>query len=149
MELLKKIEADLKESMKSGDTLRSGTLKMLKTDITYEKVKGGDELTDEKILEVIARAAKRRKESITEFSKAGRNDLADQESAELIILETYLPQQMDETAIAAHIDKKLAGMPEATKNEFGAVMGQIMKDLKGKADGGAVRRILTERFEGK
>ena len=71
MDLQKKIDGDLREAIKNGDGIRSSTLKMLKSDITYEKAKKGEELNDEKVLEVIARAAKRRKESIAHYLSSG------------------------------------------------------------------------------
>jgi uncharacterized protein YqeY len=147
MDILKKIDADLKEAIKNSDSTRSGAIKMLKSDLTYEKAKKGDELDDEKILEVITRAAKRRRESIEEFTKAGGRDLADQEAAELAVIETYLPAQMGRQEVEAFITATIAALGEVTRKDFGRVMGQIMKELKGKTDGAVVREILTEKMD--
>ncbi|HOO73643.1 MAG TPA: GatB/YqeY domain-containing protein [Spirochaetota bacterium] len=146
MNLLKKIESDLKDAIKSSDTVRSGTLKMLKSDIMYEKAKKGGDLDDEKILEVIARAAKKRRESIEEFTKAGRKDLADTESSELVIVESYLPEQLSRDEVEKIIDAKLAELGEVTQKDFGKVMGPLMKELKGKTDGAVVKEILTQKL---
>jgi uncharacterized protein YqeY len=146
MNLLKKIESDLKDAIKSSDTVRSGTLKMLKSDIMYEKAKKGQDLDDEKILEVIARAAKKRRESIEEFTKAGRKDLADTESSELVIVESYLPEQLSRDEVEKIIDAKLAELGEVTQKDFGKIMGPLMKELKGKTDGAVVKEILTQKL---
>ena len=149
MELLKRIESEMKDSLKSDDKLTAETLRMLKSDIMYEKAKTGKDLSDEKILEIIARAAKKRKESIKEFKKANRKDLYEKEEAELKIIEEYLPEQMSEQDIESYIDEKLSELGEINKNDFGKVMGPIMKDLKGKADGGLVKNILNKKLESK
>lgn len=149
MNLLEKIEVDLKNAMKAGDTVRAGTLKMLKSDIAYEKGKTGKELTDELIIDIVSRSAKRRRDSIKEFQKGNRQDLVDKETKELAIVEEYLPKQMSEEEIDKHISEKLASLGAVTQKDIGRVMGEIMKDLKGKADGGVVKTILSKKIEKK
>jgi uncharacterized protein len=148
MNLLEKIEQELKSAMKSGNTVRIETLKMLKSDISYEKGKTGKDLTDELLLEVVTRSAKRRRESIKEFEKGGRQDLVDIETKQLAVVEEFLPKQMTEAEIEAFITNKLAALGTVTQKEMGRVMGEIMKDLKGKADGGAVKAILSKKVGG-
>jgi len=147
MSLLDDINTAMKDAMKSGDKVTSGTLKMLKTDFTYEKTKTGLDLTDEQILEVIMRAAKKRKEAISEYEKAGRTELADVEKAELEVISKYLPEQMDEAAVAAIVDKIITGFGEVTKKDFGKVMGAAMKELKGKTDGNVVKKVLEGKLK--
>ena len=149
MNLLEKIEVDLKNAMKAGDTVRAGTLKMLKSDIAYEKGKTGKELTDELIIDIVSRSAKRRRDSIKEFQKGNRQDLVDKETKELAIVEEYLPKQMSEEEIDKHISEKLASLGAVTQKDIGRVMGEIMKELKGKADGGVVKTILSKKIEKK
>ena len=149
MSLLQKIEADMKESLKSGNKERSGTLKMLKSDMMYEKAKTGQEITDDQALDVIKRAAKRRKESIREFDAAGRNDLSAAEAGELKIIEEYLPEQLGPEEIAKVLDKILAEAGEVTQKDFGRIMGMASKDLKGKADGAVIKDILQGKLGGK
>jgi uncharacterized protein YqeY len=148
MNLLEKIEQELKSAMKSGNSVRTETLKMLKSDISYEKGKTGKELTDELLLEVVTRSAKRRRESIKEFQKGGRQDLVDKETEELAVVEEFLPKQMTEEEIDTFITGKLAALGTVTQKEMGRVMGEIMKELKGKADGGAVKAILSKKVGG-
>ena len=145
MNLLEKIEADLRESMKKGDKERAETLKMLKSDLMYEKAKTGKDLTDEKMLEVTARAAKKRKESIEEFRKGNREDLAAKEAAELKIIEEFLPKQMSEAEIEKYITDKVAALGGVSKKDMGRVMGELMKELKGRADGSLVKSILSKK----
>ncbi len=133
--------------MKSKNELLSSTLRMMKSDILYEKTKGTQELTDEKIIEVLTRSAKRRKEAIAEYEKAGRDDLARKEKQELEIIMQYLPQQMSVDEIASHVDAVIASMGTITNKDTGKVMGQVMKDLKGKADGQVVKQIVTQKLE--
>ncbi len=148
MNLLEKIESDLKAAMKSGDSFKTETLRMVKSDLMYEKAKTGKDLTDEKMLEVVARAAKKRKEASEEFKKGKRNDLEKKELDELVIIETYLPQQMTQDEVEQYIAGRLAEYGSVTKKDFGQIMGAIMKELKGKADGGIVREILQKKLEG-
>ena len=149
MNLLQKIEADMKESMKSGDRIRSDTLKMLKSDMMYEKAKTGQDISDSQMDEVVKRASKRRREAIKEYEAAGRKDLADKEAAELKIIEEFMPEQMSGDQILAVVDRILAEAGTVTEKEMGKVMGLAMKELKGKADGNLVRQIMQKKLGGK
>ena len=146
MNLLEKIDTDLKSAMKNGDIVRTETLKMLKSDIAYEKGKTGKDLTDEQLIEVVSRSAKRRRESIKEFQKGNRQDLVDNETRQLAVVEEYLPQKMTEEEIEKYISDKIAALGTITQKEIGKVMGELMKELKGKADGGAVKAILSKKI---
>ncbi len=146
MSLFKKIESDLQDSLKSGNELRLSVLRMLKSDIMYEKNKTGNDLPEDKILEAVSRAAKRRKESITEFDKAGRTDLSDKEKKELLIIEEYLPKQMTETEISAFVEDFISKNGKPQSSETGRFIGMIMKDLKGRADGSLVKEIVSKKI---
>lgn len=147
MGLFERIDEDLREALKKRDELRTRTLRMVKSDITYEKTKGSGEMSEDKVLEVVARAARKRKEAIEEYRKAGREDLAGREAQELAVIEAYLPAQLSEAEIAAAVEKKIGEMGEVTKKDFGKLMGAVMKELKGQADGAVVKAILTKRME--
>lgn len=149
MTLLETIETDMHAAMKEGNEVRKTTLRMVKADLMTEKAKTGKDLSPEQMLEVVTRCAKKRKEAIEEFRKASRNDLADKEAAELAIIEVYLPTQMTEAEVTAHIKAKIASHGAVAQKEFGKFMGEIMKELKGKTDGNVVRAILTRELEGK
>ena len=149
MSILETIEQEMRTALKEGNEVKKTTLRMVKADLLTEKAKTGKDLTDDQSLEVIARCAKKRKEAIEEFSKAGREDLASREREELTFIEHYLPKQLSEAEITAAIDAKLAALGEVTQKGMGKVMGEIMKDLKGRADGTVVRKILSAKLEGK
>ena len=149
MSLLQEIENGMKEALKSGDRERSGTLKMLKSDMMYEKAKTGQDITDEQALDVIKRAAKRRKESIREFEAAGRKDLVAVEAGELKIIEEFLPEQAGPEEIGKVVDRILADAGEVTRKDFGRIMGMAVKELKGQADGSLIKEIVQESLDGK
>lgn len=146
MSILQNIESDLKSAIKNKDEIVVSTLRMLKSDIAYEKARGSEDLNEDQVLEIVNRAAKRRKESITEYEKADRDDLAEKERMELSIIQRYLPAQMSETEIESAIDDIISSMGEVSQKDFGKIMGQLMKDLKGKADGAQVKSILQKKL---
>jgi len=146
MSLYKRIESDLQDSLKSGNELRLSVLRMLKSDIIYEKNKTGKDLPEEKILETVSRAAKRRKESITEFDKAGRIDLSDKEKKELLIIEEYLPKQLTEDELSVFVEEFILKNGKPQSSESGRFIGMIMKDLKGLADGSLVKEIVSKKI---
>ncbi len=147
MGYFEKIEDDLKGAIKDKDDVLLRTLRMLKSDIMYEKTKGSSGLSEDSILEIILRASKKRKEAIGEYTKAAREDLAEKEREELLIIERYLPKQLSEEEVFHYIEEKIRDMGEISKKDFGKIMGQIMKELKGQADGGMVKALLTKKLE--
>lgn len=149
MTLLETIENDMRAALREGNEVKKDTLRMVKADLMTEKAKTGKDLTPEMMQDVVARCAKKRKEAIVEFRKAGRDDLAEKEAAELVFIEGYLPKQMTEEEVAAHIKAKVASLGTVSQKDFGRVMGDIMKELKGLTDGGVVRALLTKELEGK
>jgi len=147
MGLLERIEDDLRASIKNKDQEKLRTLRMLKADILYEKTKGIEALSEDKVIEIVFRGAKKRKESITEFEKAGRTDIVEREHAELKIIEEYLPRQMSEEEITGVVDAKIKEIGGVSQKDMGRLMGLIMKDLKGQADGILVKKIVAGRVQ--
>lgn len=113
-----------------------------------ERQGGEAELSDEQALQVLTKAAKQRKESITQFEEGGRNDLAENEKLELGIIEAYLPEMMSEEEVRAIVKEKISAMGASEPQDMGKVMGPIMGKLKGKADGSLVSRIVKEELVG-
>ena len=146
-----KIRAELTEAMKARDTVRVAVLRSLVAAFTNELVAKGrkpdEKLTDDEVLAVIKRAVKQRKDSIEQFEKGGRQDLADNEKAELKILESYLPAQMS----AEQIKEKAVALKESMgvtdKTKIGIFMGALMKELKGQADGTLVKEVVDGLFQ--
>ncbi len=147
-------QADLKEAMKDAmrakDSVRLGVIRGLMSACTNEaisKSKGPDGvLTEEEVLTVVARAAKQRKDSIQQFEAGGRPELAEGEKAELAILETMLPAQMSDAEIVAAAKAKATELGITDKSKANQLMGSLMKDLKGKADGNAVKAVVEGLF---
>lgn len=134
--------------MKAKDEVRLRTVRSMMTAFTNEAVATGktpkDELEDAATLGVIKRLAKQRKESIVQFEAAGRQDLAEPEKAELVVLEAYLPQMMSQTEIEPIAAAKLAELGVTDKSKMGIVVGALMKDLQGKADGADVKAVIEK-----
>jgi len=151
MKLHEKIKEDMKAAMLAKDELKLMTLRGLLSAFTNElvaqKKKPTEMLDDEAVLRVINRASKQRKDSIEQFEKGGRPELAESEKAELEIIQEYLPQMMsiDEIRKVAEAKKSEMGIDDESKK--GQLMGAIMKELKGKADGGDVKEVVEGLFE--
>jgi uncharacterized protein YqeY len=146
MSLHQQIKDEIKQAMIAKDAIRLGVVRGLVSAFTNELVskkrKPDEELSDEDCLNVISRQMKQRKDSIEQFNKGGRADLAESEKAEMAVLEKYLPTQMSEEEIVAYVNSK--PKPDVSmKNQF---MGGIMKDLKGKADGMLVKKAVDNLF---
>ena len=143
MSLKLTIQDQLKTSLKTKDATRVLVLRMLISAIKNEEiaqVKREEGLSDEEITLVIARQIKQRKDSIEQFIKGERMDLAEKEQKELSILQTFMPEQMSDEKIRSIAREIIAG----GKSGFGAVMSAVMQQVKGKTDGGVVKKIVEE-----
>lgn len=140
-----RIASDLKEAMKARDQLRLDTLRSAISGFTYKRTEAGADLSDADELAVVQKLVKQRNDSLTEYEKAGRTDLADKERAERDILATYLPAQKSPDEVRAMVKEIIAGIPAENRNQ-GAVMKVAMPQLKGVADGNLVRQIVTEEL---
>ncbi len=152
MSLKEQIFTDLKVAMKAKDqdrlrVLRSLKAKMMEKEIAERKA-GEATLSDEQALQVLTKAAKQRKESITQFTDGGRLDLVANEEMELKIIEAYLPEMMSEEDVRKVIKDKISALGATGQQDMGKVMGPIMGHLKGKADGSLVSRIVKEELAG-
>jgi uncharacterized protein YqeY len=148
MSLQKEIKDGIKDAMKNKEEIKLSVLRLLTAAFTNELVAKGkkptDELSDEEAMVVITRAAKQRKDSIEQFEKGGRLELAEGEKAELEIIEQFLPTLMSENEIKDFVENKKKEMNINDKSQLGLFMGAVMKDLKGKADGSLVKKIINE-----
>lgn len=148
MNLKDRINQDLKDAMKSGDKTRLAVVRSIRALILeFEKSGAAKELTLEEEIKMLSTAAKKRKDSIEQFRNANRNDLADNEDAELKILMDYLPKQMDESEIWNEVKRLAAEIGAKSKEDFPKLMPVVMKELKGKADGKLVK-IIVDNFLG-
>jgi uncharacterized protein YqeY len=152
--LKQRLEDDLKTAMRAKDKLRLSCLRMVKSKVQEKQValrgKEGSEatLTDEDVTNVVSAYAKQRRDSIESYEQGGREDLAASERAELEILKEYLPQQMGEDEVAAIVDAAVAESGASAPKDMGAVMKLVMPQVKGRADGKLVNRIVQSRLQG-
>lgn len=147
MSLQEQISADMVTALKAGESDKVGVLRLLITAMKNEQIKVGGELTDEQALKVLASQAKQRKDSITAYEAAGRQDLVDQEAAELPFIEAYLPEQMSDEDLATLVKEAIAETGATEMAQMGQVIGAAMKKVQGQADGGrvsaAVKKLLS------
>ena len=140
------IQSQIKDAMRAHEQLKLDTLRGMLAGFTNELVAKGrkpqEQLTDEEAVVVITRLAKQRKDAIAQYSAGGRDELVKEESAQLAVLETFLPTQMSRVEIETYIKSKITEMGEIDPTKKGQFMGGIMKDLKGKADGAVVKEII-------
>ncbi len=122
--------------------------KLSKQEKDLKKLEEQSKLTEDEVLEAVASEAKKRKESIIEFEKGGRQDLVDKETAELEIIKKYLPEQMSEDTIKEIVKKAIKETGAAGPKDIGKVMAKIMPQVKGKADGSLVSKIVGELLKG-
>src|SRR3989344_7331730 len=148
MTLHEQIKKELPEAMKARDAERLRAVRNLIAAFTNELVakmmKPQDILPDDLALAVIRRMVKQRKDSIAQFKAGGREDLVTSEETELAFLQKYLPEEMSEDAVRAAVLKKKEELGITDKSQIGALMGAVMKELKGKADGNAIKKIAEE-----
>ncbi|HET8574788.1 MAG TPA: GatB/YqeY domain-containing protein [Candidatus Paceibacterota bacterium] len=145
-----KLREDLKTSMKKRDNMRMEVIRGILTAFTNELVAKGlrpdEEISAEDADKVLLRLAKQRKDSIEQFEKGGRPELAEKEKQELTILEEYLPEQMSDEEIQKVAEKKKAELGITEPAKKGMLMGAIMKELGSKADGSKVKKAVDELF---
>ncbi len=141
MSLKSDLDLRLKNAMIAHDDQIVSLLRMIKSSIKNSEIAKGHELEDDEILSVLEKEAKQRKDSITQFEAGGRADLAENEKSELKIIEEYLPEKMNEEDIKKIVQIKVK---ELEGQDFGRVMGACMGELKGKADGALVQKIVRE-----
>lgn len=140
--LEQKINQDYMEAMRAGDELRKETLRFLRAALKSAQIDKRAPLTEEEIWEVIKRQAKQRRESIEQFRKGNRDDLAAKEEAELAIIESYLPAQLSREEIEALARQVIAEVGAAGPRDLGKVMGKLMPQVKGRADGRLVNEVV-------
>lgn len=148
MSLKDKILQDMKEAMKTRDQLRLSTLRLLVSEIKNREIDAKEELEDDEVLALIRKAVKQRQDSISQYEKGGRQDLADKERAEMAILKAYLPEDLSREALLAIIDEAISATGASSPREMGKVMKEVMPKVKGRADGKVVNELVRKRLAG-
>lgn len=150
MSLKENILSDLTRAMKERDTDTTRVLRSLKSRLLEREIserKGGEaELTDDQVIEVLMKAAKQRRESIEQFEKGGRDDLVDREKKELEVIESYLPEMLSEEEVREIAREKIEELGAENMSDMGRVMGVLMEELKGQAEGALVSRVVKKEL---
>ena len=141
-----RILEDLKNAMKNQDKETLSTIRLLKGAIQLEEINKKSELTDDEIIGIVSKQIKTRKESIVEFEKAGRTDLADKTKAEVVILEKYLPEQLDISEVNKIIDEAFNKINPTSMKDMKDIMAYVNPLLKGKTDMGYVSKTIKDRL---
>ncbi|MDB3883283.1 GatB/YqeY domain-containing protein [Candidatus Marinimicrobia bacterium] len=142
--MLHQIEIDLKDALKNQDKAKVGVLRILISKCKNKSIATGKPLEDSEVMKVLQTAAKQHKESIKLYKQGERNDLVDQETAELNIVEAYLPSMMTEDEIKSIVLSVIEATGASSMADFGKVMPQVMKKGAGKIDGGVAQNLLKE-----
>jgi uncharacterized protein YqeY len=144
MSLLEILNSDMKQAMKDKEKGKLSVIRMVKSSLQNEQINLGRELTDDEMLTVLTREMKQRKDSLQEFNKASRQDLAEGVQEEIIILTKYMPSQLSEEEVRQLIIETISQVGASSKADMGKVMGALMPKVKGKADGALVNKLVLE-----
>jgi uncharacterized protein YqeY len=147
MSLKDQIINDMTAAMKAQEAARTSTLRMVKAAIMNREKEGGGAVTDEDVLKLLRSQVKQRRDSVEQYQKAGRPELADKEIAEIAVIETYLPQAASEAEIEQAVSEAIAETGASSMKEMGAVMKAVMPKLAGKnADGRTVSETVKKKL---
>ncbi len=146
MALQERLEEDYKTALRAGDRDRVSTLRLVKAGILNKCKEKGEDVDEAGILDVLSAAAKQRKESVQAYEEGGRDDLRAKEQRELDILQEYLPEAMSAEEVATRVADVIAEVGATSPNDMGRVMKVLMAELKGRAEGGLVNRLVKERL---
>ncbi|MBN6186176.1 GatB/YqeY domain-containing protein [Aneurinibacillus sp. BA2021] len=144
MRLVERLTHDMKQAMRDKDKLKLSVIRMVKSSIKNEEINQGKELSDDEVLTVLTRELKQRRDSLQEFEKAGREDLAASTRDEINVLMEYMPEQLDEEEIRKLVNEAIQQTGASSKKDMGKVMGALMPKVKGRADGALVNKIVQE-----
>ena len=148
MSLKQRLTDDMKAAMKAGEKERLGVIRLVNAAIKQKEVDERVELDDAAVLAVLEKMVKQRKDSVSQYEGAGREDLAAIERAEIVVIERYLPAKLDEAAIAAAIEAAIASTGAAGPADMGKLMGVLKPQLAGQADMGQVSALVKRRLAG-
>ena len=146
MSLVEKINEDMKVPMKSQDKETLNVVRMVKSAIQLAHIELKHDLTDEEVVDVVSKQIKMRKDSIAEFTKAGRNDLASQYKCEIDILNKYMPEQLSLEEVEKIIDEAFNTIKPTSQKQMGLIMKEVNPKLRGKFDMGEVSKIIKDKL---
>jgi uncharacterized protein YqeY len=147
MNLRERIDQDMKVAQKSGDRLKLSLTRLLKSDIRYKEIEKGKELSDEEVLEVISSSAKKHRDSIEQFRKGGREDLAKKEEEELNLILGYMPAQFNSEELERLVEESMIEVGAEGDKDIGKVMKALRPKVKGRADGKMVNLLVSSKLK--
>jgi uncharacterized protein YqeY len=145
--LKKRIDDDLKEALKSKDSVTLSVLRMLKSEIHYKEIERGSDLSDDDVISVLSTAIKRRKDSIQQFEKGGRDDLTSKEQEELAVVTKYMPEQLGDEELSQIISQAIDEEDASGPSDLGKVMRLVMPKVQGRADGKKVNKMVSSQLQ--
>lgn len=146
MNLVDRLMADMKTAMKSQNKLALSVIRMMRSELKYAEISKGGPLSEEDVLEVLGRESKKRRDSIDEYKKGNREDIAAQLEKEVEIISVYLPEQLSQQEIESIIDEAIMETKVSSIKEMGKLMAVVMPKVKGRADGKLVNQIVREKL---
>ena len=148
MSLIQQLDEDLKAAMRSGDTLKRDTVRLLRGALKNAEIENREPLNDEAAVRVLAKEAKQRRDSIEEYKKGNRQDLVDREQAELDIIASYLPEAMSAEDLQQIVRESITAVGAQGPSDMGKVMKEALGRVKGRADGSVVNAVVREMLSG-
>ena len=146
MTLAERLNEDLKLAMKSQDKFKLSVLRMVRAAIKNQEIERKRELDDSEVIDVLSREIKQRRDSLQDFEKAGRTDLAEQATAEIEIISAYLPKPLTDEEVTALVQQTIQETGASSKADMGKVMAALMPKVKGRADGKLVNQIVSQHL---
>ncbi|RKY77563.1 GatB/YqeY domain-containing protein [candidate division KSB1 bacterium] len=146
MSILNKLQQDLKDSLKSGDKVRTDAIRMLISRLKNERISKGEDLTEDQEFSVLSKEAKKRKESIAMYRQGGREDLAAKEEQEFEIISSYLPAELSDEEIENIVNSVINETGAESLKDMGKVMGKVMPQVRGRADGKRIQEIVKKKL---
>ena len=146
MALIEKLKDEQKLAMKAKDKLRLGTIRLALSEIRQREIDGHTTLSDDDIIAVLTKMVKQRRDSVSQFTAAGRDDLADKESAEILVLDDFMPQALTDEEVAKLLDEAIIESGAAGMQDMGKVMGVLKPQIQGRADMGKVSQLVKSKL---
>ncbi|CAI6018110.1 GatB/YqeY domain-containing protein [Cohnella sp. JJ-181] len=147
MNLADRLNEDMKQAMRAQDKFRLTTIRMVRAAVKNQEIELRRPLEDSEVIEILSREVKQRKDSLQEFSKAGRDDLATAAASEIDIISEYLPAQLGEEEIKTLVTQTIQETGASSKADMGKLMGALMPKVKGRADGKLVNQIVQQLLQ--
>lgn len=147
MSLSERLNDDMKQAMKNQDKFKLSVIRMIRSSVKNLEIDQRRTLEDNEVLEVLTRELKQRKDSLQEFEKAGRDDLAADLHKEIAIISEYLPEQLGEAELKAIVEETVREVGASSKAEMGKVMAALMPKVKGRADGKLVNQLVQRQLQ--